>query len=42
MPQPPAAYTRLRDAVRKTLLEGQRLIMDTDRFDLPLFYDAGL
>ena len=26
MTQTPAAYTRLRDAVRKTLLEGQRLI----------------
>ena len=38
MPQPPAAYTRLRDAVRKTLLEGQRLI---ERQKVQTYWETG-
>jgi len=38
MPQTPAAYTRLRDAVRKTLLEGQRLI---ERQKVQTYWETG-
>ena len=38
MPETPAAYTRLRDAVRKTLLEGQRLI---ERQKVKTYWETG-